>query len=261
MSRVLTLCAPLVLAAPAFSAPAPGAELVRSGGVVGGSVTYSLQGDPGEIWGLALSTNTGPTPLAIFDAGDPRVLNVGIDLISIWQLGFLDGAGQATLPLPVPPTPTLAGVPIHAQMVTVPGAGTLVDEISARNSVRLAEPQSAVFTPFDNVVELNAHTATSLDDGRVLLAGGVELAGGGGTTTSAYRVFDDQAGEFQTLGATMSVARTQHTATKLADGRVLTLGGSDDAGVVHSTGEIFDPVTMTATATVGAAEALASRRE
>jgi hypothetical protein len=246
MSRVLSLCAPLVLALPAA---ALGAELTRTGGVIGGTVTYSLQGDPLEVWGLALSTNTGPTPLAIFDPADPRVLDVGIDLVSLWQLGFLDAAGKATLVLPVPPQPGLQGIPIHAQMITVPGATTLVDEVSARNSVRLGQPDTSVFTPFPNVVELNAHTATALDDGRVLLAGGAVFDPlGGATVTNAYRLYDDQAGQFTTLAATMTAKRTQHTATKLADGRVLTLGGADENSVVHSSGEIFNPATGTASA-------------
>ncbi|MEM7306062.1 MAG: hypothetical protein AAF682_05295 [Planctomycetota bacterium] len=35
--------------------------------MLGDQVTYDLQGDPAEVFGLAISTNTGPTPLAIFD--------------------------------------------------------------------------------------------------------------------------------------------------------------------------------------------------
>jgi hypothetical protein len=244
MSRVLPLSLSLVLAVPAAALPilaAPEADLVRDGGVIGGVLTYSMQGDPGQIWGLALSTTTGPTPLAIFDASDPRLLEVGLDLVSLWQLGFLDGAGQAVLALPVPPLPSLQGVPLHAQMVTVPGATTLIDEVSNRTSVVLGEPQSSVLTPFLNVAELNAHTATALEDGNVLLAGGILLESE--QATNGYRLYDEQAGEFSTLTATMVAKRTQHTATRLADGRVLTLGGSDENNVVHASGEIFDPTT------------------
>ena len=45
----------------------------------------------------------------------------------------------------------------------------------------------------------------------------------------------------------MAEPRTQHTATVLPDGRILTLGGTDEAGVTRKSGEIFDPATMTAT--------------
>jgi hypothetical protein len=225
----------LGLAAPA----AASAELTRTGGVLGGQIAYALQGDPGEIFGLAVSTNTGPTPLAIFDPSDPRLLSVGLDLVAFWQLGFLDGAGQGTVIYPLPLQPALQGLPLHAQMVTVPGVTTLVDELSARNSTTLGQSPSSTFTPFPNIAELDAHTATALAGGDVLIAGGIV----GGVATNAYRLYDDQAGEFQALAATMGNARTQHTATRLADGRVLTLGGSDENNVVFATGEIFDPAT------------------
>lgn len=240
-TRVLPLVVPLLLTPPAAAWTA---ELTRTGGVLGGPLAYSLQGDPLEVFGLAVSTNTGPTPLAIFDPADPRLLSVGLDLLNLWQVGFLDGAGQGAVIYPLPALPALQGVPLHAQMVTVPGVGTLVDEISARNSVVLGESQSSTFTPFQNLVEINAHTATALPSGDVLIAGGVL---GDGTATAGYHLYDHQAGEFSALGAAMVDRRTQHTATRLADGRVLTLGGSDENNVVHSTGEIFDPATGAST--------------
>jgi hypothetical protein len=236
-SRLLALAVPFLVptAVSAFTA-----ELTRTGGVLGGQVAYSLQGDPLEVFGLAVSTNTGPTPLAIFDPADPRLLSVGLDLVSFWQVGFLDGAGHAAVVYPLPAQPALQGLPLHAQMVTVPGVSTLVDEISARNSVVLGEPESSTFTPFPNIVEINAHTATSLPNGDVLIAGGVLPDG---TASDAYYVYHHQGGDFTLLEATMVDRRTQHTATRLADGRVLTLGGSDENNIVHATGEIFDPAT------------------
>jgi hypothetical protein len=235
--RLLLASLPLLLAAPAAAFTA---EITRTGGVLGGQVAYALQGDPFEIYGLAVSTNTGPTPLAVFDPLDPRLLSVGIDLINLWQLGGLAAAGAAAEVFPLPAQPALQGVPIHAQMVTIPGVTTLVDEVSARNSVRLGEPQSSTFTPFESVVEINAHTATALASGDVLLAGGIVA---GGAATDAYLLYDHQAGEFSVPPTTMVARRTQHTATRLADGRVLTLGGADENDVVHASGEIYDPAT------------------
>ena len=237
--RYLSLPLWIGLAAPAG---ALGAELTRSGGVLGSTLTYDLAGDPGEIFGLALSTNTGPTPLAIFDPADPRLLEVGVDLIGQWEVGLLDGAGQAQLAIPLPAQVALQGLALHAQMVTVPGTTTVVDEISDRNSFVLLLPQGSARTAFDNVAQISAHQATALPDGSALVSGGL-VAGLTATASNAYVRFDPQAGDFTTLGGTMVVGRTQHTATLLADGRVLTLGGSDENNVIHASGEILDPVS------------------
>jgi hypothetical protein len=70
----------------------------------------------------------------------------------------------------------------------------------------------------------NQHTATLLNDGRVLVAGG----GGPGTkgcTTSAD-LYDPAANTWSATGA-MNVNRQNHGAIKLTDGRVLVFGGYD----------------------------------
>lgn len=226
----------------------PTADLTRSGGVLGQTVSYGLQGDPSELFGLALSTNTGPTPLAIFDPSDPRVLEVGINLLSLWQVGVLNPAGQANLAFPIPSQPALQGVPLHAQMVTLPGTMTLVDEISERCSFVLGQSQGSTYTAFNNIVEINGHQATSLDDGSVLLSGGAIITGAGTAlaTNKVYR-FDNQSGEFSEESYVMGATRVQHTATKLADGRVLTLGGANDALAPFASGEILDPVAGSST--------------
>jgi serine/threonine protein kinase len=83
-------------------------------------------------------------------------------------------------------------------------------------------------------------TATTLDDGRVLLAGGYA---GGGNSASSAELYDPKSGTFSPTGS-LSVGRLYHRATKLADGRVLIVGG-DTAG----TAEIYDPNTGAFTAT------------
>ena len=77
------------------------------------------------------------------------------------------------------------------------------------------------------------HTATLLNDGRVL------VTGGRGKVT-AVDLFDPTTDTWQT-GASFAEWRAQHTATLLADGRVLVTGG---VGKGTST-EYFDPNTDT----------------
>jgi hypothetical protein len=77
-----------------------------------------------------------------------------------------------------------------------------------------------------------AHTATTLRDGRVLIAGGLDAAG------RIAELFDPTSRTFARTGS-LAVARSGHTATLLADGRVLIAGGYN--GQYLNGTEIFDP--------------------
>ncbi len=81
------------------------------------------------------------------------------------------------------------------------------------------------------------HTATLLQDGRVLLAGGRVFAG----ATDQTLLYDPDAREWSETGA-LSSRRTNHTATLLSDGRVLVAGGHDGVFPLASA-ELYDPAT------------------
>ena len=66
-----------------------------------------------------------------------------------------------------------------------------------------------------------AHTATLLEDGRVLIVGGTNARG---VPTAGSEIFDPKANRW-TRAASMSTARAAHTATRLSDGSVLVTGG------------------------------------
>jgi hypothetical protein len=78
------------------------------------------------------------------------------------------------------------------------------------------------------------HTATTLNDGRVLITGGGDPCDFlGGSISSTAVVFDPATSSYSSEEA-MREPRSGHSATLLADGKVL---------VVGSTAELFDPVT------------------
>ena len=83
-------------------------------------------------------------------------------------------------------------------------------------------------------------TATLLQDGKVLIAGGIGLSG----DTASAELYDPATGTWSPTGA-MNTAREHHTATLLPDGRVLVAGGGYPNGQVFSGAELYDPTTGT----------------
>jgi deoxycytidylate deaminase len=83
--------------------------------------------------------------------------------------------------------------------------------------------------------ERAAHTATLLNDGRVLIAGGLS-----GRSLPGAEIYDPKFQRFTNVSS-MRSARAGHAATLLADGKVLISGGYN-GGYLRSC-EIFDPVT------------------
>ena len=84
------------------------------------------------------------------------------------------------------------------------------------------------------------HTATALNDGRVLVAGGFDAAGTALGTTEIY----DPGTNTWAPGPVLAVPRADHTATLLASGRVLIAGGWNGTTATATAVE-FDPGTNT----------------
>ena len=101
------------------------------------------------------------------------------------------------------------------------------------------DPASGVSTLTGSTVEPRAWgTATLLEDGRVLVAGGT-VAGGAVATAE---LFDPRTASFVETGS-MSRPRSDHAAILLDDGRVLIVGG--DGSDEPPSAELYDPETGT----------------
>ena len=90
------------------------------------------------------------------------------------------------------------------------------------------DPTTGQFTQTGSMkVSRSGHTATLLNDGRVLITGGVSngfIEGNPSVIEQSAELYDPASGAFAATG-NMNVARSQHTATLLGDGRVLIAGG------------------------------------
>lgn len=86
----------------------------------------------------------------------------------------------------------------------------------------------------------DAHTATPLPDGRVLVVGG--FAGEGEAPLSSAELFDPVTGRWSTTGE-LAQGRGGHAAALLGDGRVLIAGGWVGPSTYTDTTEVFDPAT------------------
>ena len=96
-------------------------------------------------------------------------------------------------------------------------------------------------TPTADMLQARAgHSATLLEDGRVLVTGG--FAGEGTAPLSSAEVFDPASGEWERVGD-LETGRGGDAAALLGDGRVLVAGGWLRSNTYTETTELFDPAT------------------
>ena len=116
------------------------------------------------------------------------------------------------------------------------------DEGRALRRVERFDARAGRFRPAAPMLRAHeAHTATLLRDGRVLVAGGADSAG---AALAAAELYDPRSGRWSATSA-LRDARTKHAAVRLPDGRVMVVGGAADRETRTrlATTELYDPRT------------------
>ena len=136
---------------------------------------------------------------------------------------------------------------LHTATLLVDGrvliAGGNDAEAHSLASAELYDPKTGTFTPTGSLATARGfHIATRLSDGRVLIAGGTSVGWNGPPFLNSAEIYDPKTGRFAATRP-MAVARGSHTATLLADGRVLITGGTDIGTRSLASAELYDPKT------------------
>lgn len=130
------------------------------------------------------------------------------------------------------------------------GSQTVRPEASAE----VFDPAENEWTPVGDMLDGRFEaTATSLEDGRVLIAGGLGPRNGDVAPLASAELFDPATDSFSRTGA-MDDERTNHAAVTLADGKVLVSGG--DAGQAsRGSAEVYNPTRGSWVPAAGLSEA------
>lgn len=218
------------------------------------NATDPVTGRPGafSLTGSLAIGRTGHSATLLLDG---RVLIVGGDGVASVQAELYD---------PVNGTFALTGVLndgrlLHTATLLLDGKVLIAGGLSGLGSgctthpdgfclsAELYDPANGTFARVGDMSTRRAdHTATLLTNGRVLIAGGCHeyaFRNLAGSCLASAELFDPATGLFTSTGD-MTTVRFAGSETRLQDGRVFILGGTQDLGIPAST-EIYDPATGT----------------
>jgi hypothetical protein len=231
----------------------------------------TIQATAGGINGSTLLTVTGPVFLQVGNLGTARYEHTATRLANgeVLIVGGENNSGQmlASAELYDPATDTFSPTgsllnprALHTATLLPDGTvliagGLYITPQSQYESLSTAEVYDPVAGTFSyangtmNEGRFNA-TATLLNNGLVLLAGGDYYPPGQGETASDSELYDPSAQTFTVTTGALVTPRENHTATLLNDSTVLIVGGDSQlATVIVGAAEIYDPVANTFSAT------------
>jgi N-acetylneuraminic acid mutarotase len=235
-----------------------GRALAAGGGVGQQAVAAAEIFDPtAGVWQATGSLNEARRGHQAVLLGDGRVLVAGGiaggDLLSSTEI-YDPGTGKWTLmaPMSVPRLGSTLTLLTNGNVLVT--GGTAADTASGTGGGQTIRPDATaeLYNVAANKWTKTAgamstprfeHTATALDDGRVLIAGGQGPPTNGSTAALASTEIYDPAVDSFRKSNDMGDARFNHTAVKLPDRTVMVVGGAGgtNGDTSLSTAEVFNP--------------------
>ena len=203
-------------------------------------------GSSGQLDFSAAKTNLKGTVQGLI-AGSNIVLTNGADTLTL----SADGAFMFATQLSVGSTYSMAiaVMPVNQSCVATYTQGTVSSEVPPPVKVICggvsATPDTFVATGSLTTARFG-HTATKLNNGKVLIAGGYDAAN---NSLVSAELYDPITGVWSPTG-NLFVARVEHAATLLPNGKVLISGGANPVTGLRNMGtELYDPSLGTWAAT------------
>ena len=158
------------------------------------------------------------------------------NLIRVWCVAALAGGAACSSSPATPDGPVREAGGDQGRV-----ADRRIGETGLSDARRDSKVQPATWDSLKNAPSVRFHTATLLSDGSVLIAGGEqELTAGNVALVTDTWLYRPSSNTFTSAGK-ISAGRTGHTATLLADGRVLIVGGQEDQWTHLDNVVIYDP--------------------
>ncbi len=247
----------------------PGLTLNSDGSLTG---TPTAASSTPFAFTVTVTDSSAPTPatnsvayaMTISEPLPPTISNAPPPTATVGSpYGFQFYASDGLAPLVwTPPTAPMGGltVSLDGLLSGIPSAAgifpitlTVKDALNRSSPatpfivrVAMARPAAAFMPTTGSMTVARAgHTATRLQNGQVLIAGGSD----GSSSMASAQLYDSASQTFTPTAGNMTVARTGHSATLLANstlpnyGKVLVVGGGSQ------TAELYDPAAGTFTAT------------
>jgi hypothetical protein len=207
---------------------------ILQGGAIGENATVAINSGFAQVDNFAIAMSLGLHPT-------PRFPQIAFP-IRVLAAGPFGPSHRGTKKVSLPPAPGLIGLSVFVQGVITSGSNWWPSPVC---HWVISPPSSREFRPVSPLLSFpllpgDGHARATLQDGNVLITGGLEPSLPGPYFRFYAWVYDPSKGAATTVHS-MSTQRGGHVMRGLGDGTVLVVGGDQNPST--PTAELYDPKT------------------